>query len=248
MIAYVEFVGAPGAGKSTIARSLARNGRSARTWTPLRTALRPELREVRSPGGLARWALFRAAARPDGRALDRAAESVLRTVPELSELLLHNLGARYGGDRAGLRVHRVHTWRNHIAAIERLRTLPSSGTVLLDEGLLHPDFQRPEASEDDVRRYLDLVPYGPSGLIVLRVDPDVALRRQAERGASTVTFMDLSDAESLEQLADLDRIAGRVGEVAGERAVPVLEVDAHDTVERSVARIDTFLAGLRTGP
>jgi len=246
MADYVELLGVPGVGKTTVLASLAQ-GRTV-AWMPAAVALRarPSLDHgVRR--GIETTMLW-AAGRPDRRARSDASEAFVAVRPELAEVVWSNVGRRYQGGRAGARLQRIATWFDRAGAVALVAAHPRARRVLFDEALLHPDYFPPDATEAEIDRTLELLDLLPEAAVLLDAPSEVVLARQGGRGAQTITFGPLRAEEARAELEDLLRVCRRLATCLRRRGVPVLQVDARGPVGAIRDRIGPFLGQPRSEP
>lgn len=236
----VEFVGAPGAGKTTLAAAtvagLRRTGAAALTPTDAarpdaaRTRVGRAVRDLAPPrlAGPLLWWLHLARGWV-GRG------HVARRQPRLVRHVLASQWRRPVPWR--LRRHALGWWFAHAGRRVAVRTGARPGEVLVvDDGFLHraatlhaSEHQRPDPGA--VRAYVDLL--APADLVVhVRVPPGTCARRVAARGAWA--HRPLDDRRRVDHVrhaaAALDVAVGR----ARETGWAVLEVD-NDAVAPTVA-------------
>jgi len=247
MAQYIELLGAPGVGKTTVLAALARLGRGA-AWVAAVSALRARPRWDHGPRRGIETTLLWASGRPDRRARSDASEAFVAIRPELAEVVWSNVGLRYGGDRAGARLQRVATWFDRAGAVALAASHPTLRRILFDEALLHPDYFPPDATEAEIDRVLLLLDPLPEAAILLDAPAEIVLARQRGRGVRRVTFAALGVEEARTELEDLSQVCRRVAARLGERGVPVLRVDARDPIGAIRDGVAAFLDQPCSGP
>jgi len=247
MAEYVELLGVPGVGKTTVLAALEQRRRDA-TWMSAAVALGARPRWDHGVRRGVETTILWAAGRPDRRTRSDAAESFVAHRPALAEAVWSNVGRRYVGVRAGARLQRVATWFDRAGAVALVAAQTTPRRVLFDEALLHPDYFPPDVTEAEIDRTLDLLDLLPEAAVLLDAPPEVVLGRQACRRVESITFGSLRGEEARTELEDLVQVCGRLAICLRRRGIPVLHVDATAPVDVVRDRIAPFLMQPRSEP
>jgi hypothetical protein len=242
MALLVELVGAPGAGKSTVAAALDGLRAGGAVLRPATDLVRPPRR------GLPREAARRLAGAEDPRVLRRALADRAEAWDPLLRLVL---AARPDDPRgAALRLEALDWTRRTLATVALVRAAPG-GAFVLDEGPLQrvTAVLGPLPDPVEVARYVGLLP--PSDLVLhLKADDATLARRLADRAAAGRVIdrhLGLDPAARLASVrADAAVLAAAVGAAA--TGTTVIDVDASDGADPIAAARAAVLRQLGPAP
>lgn len=248
MAAFVEFIGVPGAGKSTVYREVAARWRHEDTWLPVEILL--EAKPVLGSGVLG--AVEKRFRSLSGRRLgiDRAelrlaSRRFVAEHPRFATATWSAISSSFPAARDDLqgevRFELATFWFDLCGRIQLIQEREDCRICVMDEGLLHNNFLASPQRPTEVAEATTSVPAKPVAVVHCVAPADVVWARQLHRGRIPPTFRGVA----LEDMPlTLNRSKQRAILICAHlvaTGIPVLEIDSEDSPGDNARRVLTFL-------
>ena len=248
MAAFVEFIGVPGAGKSTVYREVTRRWRRVDNWVPVEVLLQAQ--PVFGTGALG--ALEKRLRSTTGRRLgfDRseirlAANRFVTAHPWFASATWSAIDkfptpierAR----RVEVRFDLATFWLDLCGRVQLAREREDCRICLIDEGLLHNNFLASALDTSTIAEATKAVPLMPAGVVHCVAPADVAMARQLHRGRTPPTYRGLSTDETLSKLHSSKQRVDLICSYLEAAGTPVLEINTEGALDTNARHVRTFL-------
>lgn len=230
----VEFIGAPGAGKSTIISELSKHIHITQTYgiSPYRVALQ-ETEKYRKlfqilPEHVQEILIDRYL---KYRLLSEYFDHFVSDNPKFSQIFINALG-EMEQDREKI----FGRWRRSVARYMMSVSSDEDTIICFDEGIYQQVFgiRWHSAFQWDPKEYLMSAP-NPSLVVLVEAPWEVCLKRQKSRGSITVDKRWVPDIESHQR--ELNATSAVVYDILSETDIPIISIDNTQPLEKSTERI-----------
>ncbi|MEJ8800542.1 hypothetical protein [Pontibacter sp. H249] len=251
MAKYIEFVGVPGVGKTTTYDALKARWSDSENWVPyellgseetlykqgVREQLILYLVKLIKPQLLSRLTKKRT-----------AIEQPFRISPELLELFWQNIAKSKHATGEDLRFYGVNYIRSIFEKIQHVLEEPTHKFCIIDEGLIHNlnYFLKNTQSynlNQEVEKALDLIDL-PAAIIYFEGDVTTVVDRTVQRGNFRIRDKSLTAEQLVKSREEALCEKNIYIEVIREKGIPVLTLNAADSVYEKVNKIKDFIYSL----
>jgi thymidylate kinase len=228
VVRIIEFCGAPGVGKSTVYNLITKQWNSTCAWIPAEQLLPRK--------------------KMDTEALNVAAEIFVKENQDYADACWKNIihRKRRGPNGADLRFHAVSYWFGIFQKIGMLRQMHSSKWSLIDEGLIQRidsalyRSTTPLEEKEEIDALLQIMTL-PDAIIYLETDVWENVLRLRKRKKILLAHKNLEDEELAFQIKNYQGRWQYVFEKLKEKGIPILQINAKENNQKSVATIIAFL-------
>lgn len=248
MAKYIEFVGVPGVGKSTTYEFLKRKYVENSNWIPYEELCKSK-NEPRK--GIKEIVISYLITKIKPNALSKISHDrvflnkAIENNPELIELFWKSISKVENINGEELRFYGVNYIRSILEKIERVKEKNSPKYGIVDEGLIHnlKYFITPIPDQEftvQVSNILRLI-YLPQAVIYFTGDPEIIVKRTLERGNLRIRDKSLTHQELINSKRETLKEKEVYLEVVRSKNIPILSLDAKDSVEVKSSSIISFL-------
>jgi len=254
MAHYIELVGVPGVGKTSTYKHLKNLQTENDNWKLLEDIFKkPPPKQVgvkRRLQTLVKGLLGLPTApknqvAPDNKVLDDFMEENEELIDLFWETTMTKNQNIYGKD---LRFHSVYYMMMVFKNLQAIKTQNTNKCYVLDEGLvLNLNYFTNEALEEpmdsQISKTLDMI-FLPSGVVLFEGDVDTILERTKTRGKLKPRDEYLSEEMLRKSREETAREKQSFVKAVEDRNIPVIRLDAQDSIESKAKKIAEFAEGL----
>lgn len=250
MAKFVELIGSPGVGKTTIYKELQRIWEKNYNWAPSQNFY-PKKEIISEPSGSFFIDILRRIKNRNGkidtRAMEEAGGRFVELYPEYIDACWNDINCTQKRNLNGrdLRFQKVSYLYKLIQKIQTVREQNSEQIAIVDEGLIHIInsilYKREVSAEEKkhIEHLLEIMPL-PVGIVSIETALEENIKRLGQRKKVIPMHKSLAD----EQLEDTIRIDHNkravINTIIANKKIPFLRIDSTDVIANNVSKIIHF--------